>query len=134
MFKLHLCVKLANFNVIQIKRRILLRFVLFTKMNVKKYDKMIFWQKWNYRPFQIIFKKKRVDRLDFFLKKNKFRRRWSPAHNRDRLACFIFVFAWFFVFVFFLSDWLQNSWRQQILPTFNFRPRFEILCCLYNVC
>ena len=39
------CVKLANCNVIWIKRLVLLSFALFIKINVKIYDKMIFWQK-----------------------------------------------------------------------------------------
>ena len=52
MFKLQWCVKLANCNVIEIKGLIFLSFVLFIKMNVKKYDKMLFWKRWsNLCPF-----------------------------------------------------------------------------------
>ena len=46
MFKLQLFVKLANANVIEIKKLVLIRFAIhvhvFIKINVKKYDKMIF--------------------------------------------------------------------------------------------
>ena len=38
-----LCIKVADFYVIEIKRIILLIFALFIKITLKKYDKMIFW-------------------------------------------------------------------------------------------
>ena len=43
--KLHWCVKMANFNVIEINRLILLSFALFIKINVKKSNEIIFWHK-----------------------------------------------------------------------------------------
>ena len=42
VFKLQLCIKLANFNVIEVERLILLRFALIIKITVNKYDNMIF--------------------------------------------------------------------------------------------
>ena len=65
VFKLQLCKKLANCNVIEIKRLVLMSLVLFIKINAKKYDKMIFGQKGNYLTFQTLYKNRRVVRLDF---------------------------------------------------------------------
>ena len=47
---------MVNLYVIEIKRLILLSLSLFIKINVKKLNKVIFWQKWNYLPFQILLK------------------------------------------------------------------------------
>ena len=42
VFKLQLCIELAKFNVIEITKLTLLIFALFIKINVNKYDKIIF--------------------------------------------------------------------------------------------
>ena len=51
VFKLQWCVKLAYFNVIEINSLVLLSFALFIKISVKKFDKMIIWQKVKLPPF-----------------------------------------------------------------------------------
>ena len=57
---------MANFNVIEIKRLILLSFALFIKINVKKSTEIIFGQKMELSPFQNSFTKtERVVPLDY---------------------------------------------------------------------
>ena len=53
----------------------MLRFTLFIKINMKKYDKII-----------LIYVKKKLFYLIFF--ENKCTQRWFSAHHRDRLALF----------------------------------------------
>ena len=83
---------MTNFNVIEIKRLIMLSFALIIKINMKKI-----------KQNNILTKIEMISLCKFFLKSCscstwlplKFRRWWFPAHHRDRLVLYYFLFKYF---------------------------------------
>ena len=70
---------------------VLVLFIIFFNMEINT-TKWYLDTKWNYLPFQLLFKTQRVIRLDF----STSRRRSFPAYRRDRL---VFINFWYIIYI-----------------------------------